>query len=346
MKKFLRPLLLGLILSVGVSLLTGCGKKADYAIRVGDLKISENDYYRNVLALRSNYLASLNEEDSVALWTEPMDDGATMSDVFVDYINNHLIEQKLYAQQFERLGLSFAENEEQAIHSALSEAVENAGGMSTFTAALAQENYTYDEYLEEIYDSAKKSKVLAYYYGEGGVAPVSTQDIKDYYNVHNARVKVVFILKVDASTGEALGEEALAEARRKAEDVYNLACKESETDQFDEIISLYSDDTSSKGSGIVVSENGGYNEEMTSAALAMEVGEVTRLELENGFMILKRYDGTADDVFTSTMRQATLETLRADDISAMLEDWKKDSDIQINTKITKKYLPEKLVEES
>ena len=29
-----------------------------------------------------------------------------------------------------------------------------------------------------------------------------------------------------------------------------------------------------------------------------------------------------------------------------LEDWKKDSDIQINTKITKKYLPEKLVEES
>lgn len=56
MKKFLRPLLLGLILSVGVSLLTGCGKKADYAIRVGDLKISENDYYRNVLALRSNYL--------------------------------------------------------------------------------------------------------------------------------------------------------------------------------------------------------------------------------------------------------------------------------------------------
>lgn len=106
MKKFLRPLLLGLILSVGVSLLTGCGKKADYAIRVGDLKISENDYYRNVLALRSNYLASLNEEDSVALWTEPMDDGATMSDVFVDYINNHLIEQKLYAQQFERLGLS------------------------------------------------------------------------------------------------------------------------------------------------------------------------------------------------------------------------------------------------
>ena len=46
MKKFLRPLLLGLILSVGVSLLTGCGKKADYAIRVGDLKISENDYYQ------------------------------------------------------------------------------------------------------------------------------------------------------------------------------------------------------------------------------------------------------------------------------------------------------------
>ncbi len=347
MKKGIRVLAGGLVLGMTLFLLCACGKKNAYAMKVGDQTVSENDYYRNVLTLRTNYLSSLKEDDSVSLWTDKMDDGSTMSDVFVNYLNDYLIDQKLYSVQFDQLGLSFSDTEEQTINKALSEAVENAGGMSTFTQKLSDSNYTYDEYLEEVYDSAKKSKVLAYYYGEDdGVTPVPVQDVKDYYNVHNARVKLAFILKIDKDTREALSDEALAAAKQKAADAYTAATAPSDTDRFEDVISLYSDDTSTLGDGVVIAESSGYDDTLTSTALSMEVGDVKQIEITNGYVIIKRYDGTADSVFTATIRQAALEEMKADDISAMLDRWKANTTVKINTKITKKYLPEKLVEQS
>lgn len=335
-----------LCLALTLSCLAGCsGSKETYAIKVDDLTVTENDYYRNVVNLRYRYISGLGEEDTVALWTDEMEDGATMSEVFVDYINDYLISGKLYARQFDELGLSFSETEESTITRVLSEATDEAGGMSALTEQLEEEGYTYEEYLTEIYDSAKKTKVLSYYFGEeNGLKPVSSQDIKDYYNVHNARVKTIILMKIDTSTGEALADDELKEVKQKAQDAYDSAIAPSETDQFDELIALYSEDTSSKGDGIVISDSGDYDETLTDAALALEVGEVKLLDLESGYIILKRYDGTADSVFTAAMRQSVLETIRADEIEALIAEWKEAAEIKINTKITKKYRPETFCE--
>lgn len=347
MKKYTRLIAVFLILLLSLSLLAGCKKdQADYAIRVGDRTVSENDYYRNVALLRSNYLAADEDaEDTVDYWTEPMDDDSTVSEVFVDYINEYLITAKLYAVQFDQLGLSFSEKEESTIQNALSDTIESIGGMSEFNSYLSQLNYTYEEYLEEIYDSAKKSKVLAYYFGEDGEDPVSLQDIKDYYNVHNARIKVVYVLKVDGDTGEALSDEDLAAAKQKAQDALTAATTPSDTDTFGDVIEIYSDAQLSQDDGIVISDDGSYTDEITDAVMELEVGEVTMLDLDSAYMIIKRYDGTSDEVFTATLQQSTLETIRADEIEDMLEQWESAADIKINKKITKKYAPEKLIEE-
>lgn len=344
MKFFLRATAVFLIL-LSLIALSGCGEKASYAILVEDLEITENDYYRNTVLLRSNFLSVAGEEDTEAFWTEPSDDGTTVSQAFTDFINEYLINAKLYALQFDRLGLSFTESEESTIQNALSEAVEDAGSMSAFTEQIGTLNYTYEEYVTEVYDSAKKSKVLSYYFGEDSEDPVSLDDIKDYYNLHNALIKAVYITKLDGETGETLDEEGLAEAAQRAEDALAAATTPSETDTFDDVISIYSDTTLSQGDGIVISDNGNYDESISDAALALSVGEVAKIETDTAYLIIKRYDGTADDVFTATMQQTVLETLREEEITALLEEWRAETKIKINTDITDQYAPEKLIEE-
>ncbi len=340
MKKIICLICLCLVAALA---LTGCGSKADYAIKVGDRTVTENDYYRTVQLLRSNHLSSDSEaEDTKEYWTSKTDSGVTLSETITEVVTDHLIENKLYAVQFDKLGLSFTESEENTIQTALSETIESMGGMSAFNTHLTSANYTYEEYLEEVYDSAKKSKVLSHYYGADGEHPVELQDIKDYYNVHNALVKIVYILKVDSETGEALNEDELKKAAQKAEDAYAAALRTGNSDNFSDVIALFStypDDTES----MVINESN-TEAEMLKQILALEVGEVAKVDSEDCHFIIKRYDGTADDVFTATMQQSTLEEIRANEIDALLTKWQEETEVKINKKITKKYTPEKLIQ--
>ncbi len=341
MKKTVSLIAILLCLSLG---LAGCKKEA-YAIKVDGWTVTENDYARQANLLRTTYLANTGDEDTEEFWTEKLEDGSTMSQIFTDSVNEYLINAKLYACRFDKLGLTFSAQEEENMTRALSDLSAEVGGMSALNEQLAAEGYTYEEYLTEVYDATKKTKVLEHYFGEGGEFETSDQDIKDYYNVHNALVKAIILLKYDSSTGETMVGEALNELKQKAEDAYTSASKESSTDLFPDLISMYSDDTSTLEKGMVISDNGEFAQELADAALKLEVGQVAKVETESGFFIMKRYDGTADDVFDAVTRQTALETLRADKIKAFLSQWKEEADIKINTRITKKYKPENFVQE-
>lgn len=323
--------------------LTACGEKDDYAIKIGEKIVSENDYYRYIMLLRDNYLAAGNNaEDSVSFWRSASEKGNTHAEFLVETARDQLVNTKLYSIQFDRLELSFTEEEQARIDATLSEMVEARGGMSAFIEYLKGYNYTYEEYMEEYLDIIKKSKVLNYYYGTDGENPLSEKDIKDYYNVHNALVKIVYVLKVDSSTGEALTTEELAAAKERANEAYEAATRPSETDLFEDVISIFSDAKDSTDA-VVISDNGTYEQTIYKPILALDVGEVTMLDLDSAYMIVKRYDGTAEDVFTATIRQAMVEEIRADDIAAKLDAWRKDVKVKLNKKIIKKYSPINLV---
>lgn len=343
MKRAIRLCCALLALTLTLLLAAGCGQKETWAIRVEGLTVSENDYARTMSLLRTNYLYAEGAEDTAEFWNDQAGSGGTRADELTEYVNDRLIDNKLYALQFDKLGLSFTESEEQTIMSALSEAVESYGGMTAFNEMLAQADYTYEEYLTEIYDSAKKSKVLNHYYGDDGVSPVDVQDLKDYYNLHNALVKAIFIQKVD-SEGAALTGDELAAAKQKADDAYAAASQPSETDQFDEFISVYSDDTSTQGSPAVIAEGDGTDNTLSATAFKMEIGAVELVELDSVFVILKRYDGGDDEYFNATVRQSTLETVRADEIDAMLQEWREAAAVKINNKLIKRYRPENMID--
>ena len=114
-------------------------------------------------------------------------------------------------------------------------------------------------------------------------------------------------------------------------------------DLFDDVISIFSD--SDDNESFVVNEDNGYDEALTKAALDMEVGEVRWVETEYAYGVVKRYDGTADDVFTEEIRQVTLETIRSDEIDAYLEQWEENQTVTVNQKAISQYRPEKFVAE-
>lgn len=344
MQKMFRGLAAFIAVFLTLGMLASC-KGEGYAIKVEDKVVTEGDYKRNVYTLRENYVAALGATETKEFWTDPLEDGNTMSQVFVDYLEDYLVQNKLYALQFDKLGLSFTEEEDQVIQQSLSDMIEAYGSMSAFNQALADGFYTYEEYLEEIYDSAKKSRVLKHYFGEESENPVSVEAIKDYYGKNYARVKFVYISKLDEETGEVAEGKPLGELRQKAEEVLDSAKRESETVTFEDLIGMHSDITSIAEEGMVVSQESGTDPALTEAAMEMKVGEIRLVDSEYAFLIVKRYDGTADEFFTATVQQSALEEFCAEEIAALMEEWRADADIKVNQKIIKKYRPEKLVEE-
>ena len=123
------------------------------------------------------------------------------------------------------------------------------------------------------------------------------------------------------------------------------AKRESETVTFEDLIGMHSDITSIAEDGMVVSQESGTDPALTEAAMEMKVGEIRLVDSEYAFLIVKRYDGTADEFFTATVQQSALEEFCAEEIAALMEEWRADADIKVNQKIIKKYRPEKLVEE-
>lgn len=344
MKRFLRGIAILAMAALMMGALASCSG-ADYAIKVGESIVSENDYKRNAATLRQNYLANTGDEDTKELWTAKSEDGSTLSDVFTEALQTQLVETKLYVEQFDALGLSLSAEDEQTIQEAVAQVVEAYGTMTEFNEALSKGYYTYDEFVAEYYDSAKKSKVLKHYFGEEGENPVSLKDIKAYYNVNNAYIKFIYITKTDPETEEYLTGDALKDARDRANAALEAAQRKSEKDLFPDLIEIHSDADLSAANGMVVNNSGAYNEKISEPAMALEMGEVALVETEEALMVIKRYDGTTDDVFTPAMQQQTLEEIRADEIAELLAQWKQDFKIKINQSMVKKYRPEKFVEE-
>lgn len=343
MRNICRAIAVGVMVALLITTLAACSGP-DYAIKVGNSVVSENDYKRGVATLRQNYLEQSGEEDTKELWSTKDEQGSTLSEMLTDALQQDLIEKKLYAEQFEKLGLSFSAEEEAAITESVAQIAESYGSMTEFNNALADGYYTYDEFLTEYYDAAKKTKVLSHYFGEQGEKPVSLQDLKNYYDLSHIYVKFIYITKQDEEGNFFVGKE-LQDARDRAQETLEAAQRESEKDYFPDLIETHSDMKADEADGMVITNDGTFNDEVEKAAFSLEIGEVILVETESALMILKRYDGTTDELFTATLRQQTLEEIRAEEIEAKLAEWEQEFEVKINKKAIKKYRPEKFVKE-
>ena len=316
--------------------LCGCAGK-DYAIKVGDQIITENDYKRAVENLRLSILYTELSEDTKEFWQEQTESGATRAEEVAQTVQDQLITAALYEDAFDRLGLSFTAEEDAAITEAIQQVVSAYGTMTALNEALAASNYTYDEYVSEYYAVAKKGKVLSHLFPE-----VSSAQIEEYYKENYVYVKFIYITKEDTENGGFLTGQALEDARSKANSALEAANRAGEIDNFDDLIDLYADTVPAESEGVLVSDDGSFDATFTKGALALEVGEVQLIETEGAFMVTKRVDGSDPEIFDATVRQQILERIKADDIAKTLEQWRAEVKIDFNKPLLKKYRPDKL----
>lgn len=291
-------------------------------IKVGSYEITEADYKALMLEFKTLMLGQEDASDTREYWLgQSGEDNMTISDYLLHQANEALIREKLFLEQFDALGLKLSETQQAAIDQAQAAAGEEAMKLVSMT---------------------KKNMVLDYYFGqEGTLRPLSDQDIKDYYNVHYVCVKRIVLDKVDED-GKLLDETALAAVAEKAESVYALATAEGS--DFDALLAEYSAEYDPKETDyrMVYSEDSIGDSSLFQELSLMELGGVLLHESDKAYVVLKRCDATADDIFTSTDRMEMMEQIRADELKKLIEEWREKYDVRINTEIIEKYRPENL----
>lgn len=291
-------------------------------IKVGSYEITEADYKALMLEFKTLMLGQEDASDTREYWLgQSGEDNMTISDYLLHQANEALIREKLFLEQFDALGLKLSETQQAAIDQAQAAAGEEAMKLVSMT---------------------KKNMVLDYYFGqEGTLRPLSDQDIKDYYNVHYVCVKRIVLDKVDED-GKLLDETALAAVAEKAESVYALATAEGS--DFDALLAEYSAEYDPKETDyrMVYSEDSIGDASLFQELSLMELGGVLLHESDKAYVVLKRCDATADDIFTSTDRMEMMEQIRADELKKLIEEWREKYDVRINTEIIEKYRPENL----
>lgn len=318
--------------------LGGCSGK-DYAIKVGDQIITENAYRCTVAALRNAVLYNATEAESKAFWQQEEEGGVSRADALVAKAQEQLINEALFNAEFERLGLSFSAEEEAAITEAIRRMVNAYGTMTALNEALAANGYTYDEFVEEYYSTARKNKVISHYFSE-----VTEEQIAEYYQENYVYVKFIYITKEDPATGTFLTGEALDAARAKAQNALDAANHAGALDNFNDLIELYTDVDLEECRGILVGNNGALDAAFTKGAMALKVGEVRIIETEGAFMVTKRVDGMTEEIFDTAMRRQMLEEMKSEEIQALLTEWREDFPIKYNQGLIKKCRPEKMME--
>ncbi len=330
--------------------LSGCGGgeseppaeeiKEKIAIEVGAQKVSDNEYYRYMYSERYALLGE--KEDTAEFWAGEKEKGLTYSDAAMAAVEEDWITAKLYAEQFDRLGLSFSEAETEEFKTELEQEITAAGGMGNFRTQLIGLRYTYEEYQTALYDSMKKDKVLSHYFGEGGAYAPEAGVLADYYNENYARIKMIVVSKMDSYYDEPLAEEELAKAKEKAEDAYASAQKSTDPKRFNELISLYSADASTRGDGVVYPKSS--EDEIAKLAFGLKIGEVKFHENDYGYYIIQRFDGTDEDVYTEEVQLDLIEVYCAEQLAELLKEWRKEAKIVVHKEVTELYRPENLIE--
>ncbi len=341
MNKTVKKILVGCIAVVMLLTAVGCSG-GKYAIKIGEETVSSGVYAYNMALQKSNYLSATGQSDSVSLWNEADEDGATLGAQLQDSVIGTLVNTMLWRQQFKKLGLSFTDAEQKEIEDNIAAAVKAYGSREEFDKTLDSYGLTYDEYVQMVYyDAQMILSTVEYYFGEEGQTPTSDSEIKEYFLDEYVRVKHILISTLDSSGNELSGND-MKEVQATANKVLSLA-KAQKTDDFDALIKEYNEDegVANYPDGYVFTQ-GEMVEEFEHAAYDMDVGEIRMVKSQYGYHIMKKYSLDDEEFFTDDMKTSMLVKMYNSELEKMLQEWKEDANISYNYGVINKYTADRI----
>ncbi len=195
MKKTI-SLLLAFLLCLTIGL-TGCGGKSGEAVMTyGDSVITENvfryylSYYKNI------YLKTYSDmKDTAAYYQTVMPDGRTAEQVLFDMTVENVQMTLVCMELFQKEGLSISDTLREDIDYYLADLVtEYAGGdKKSLNAELAQYGVNLDMLADIYVDQEKSGFLFDYYYGEGGIHPLSEEEKDAWYRDNYSHIVHLYI---------------------------------------------------------------------------------------------------------------------------------------------------------
>ncbi len=328
-----------LCLLIAATLLTaaGCVSTKTPVVTVNEQSISAAMFIYQLRQQKANHLSENSLTETSDLWSTEYDDDTNLGQHLQLLVVENFISTCLWRDRFEKLGLSFTEEEQKEIDDAIGETEDAYGGREAMKKALADHDILYDEYIQSVfYDTQKILKVVDYYYGADGLEPVPEEDVLAYFEDNYVRIKHVLISTSDDSGATLTGSE-MKKAKEKAQSVYEKA-KDADEAAFDKLIEEYNDD---EGAAVYpdgyLFTTGEMTDVFEKAAFDMEVGDTRLVQSEHGFHIMRKLTLKDEDVYTRDVRQRMLLEMKATELQKMLTEWRDEAKIKIDRGVLSKY---------
>jgi hypothetical protein len=288
--KNVKKIIAGISAVVIMATATACGANTKWAVQYGDYEARAGIFLFYQMSAYSEAVTTLQEDDpdlditdTKTLKTLTIDDTSV-----ADWIQDKATENvEIYLEvlkEFDDLGLSLTDEDLASVDS-----------MSDTYWQYYSEYYTQNGIGEQSFKdintySYKMKAVFDYYYAEGGVEEVDEQDLKDYYEENNARVKYICLNSTD-SDGTFMSDEMESMAQ-------DYLTRANAGEDFDSLIAEYDDYKTA------LAEEQAAEEEEEEALSA-----VTDIVLD----VDTDTDSTDDDESTGTIEGETAEASNTED---------------------------------
>ena len=319
---YMKKKLLCLALAAGM-MMTGCSTKKnndEVVAKVGDTEItmSEFEFYLNSVKQQMQGTELSSDED----WQTKDINGKKAIEVAKERALEIAAKNVSYKIIFDKLGNTISDEDKDSIKSTKDSIVkqyENNGGYDEF---LKNSNIT-DSFIDMLCESMFCSDKLYNDFikdqtvGDEEIDKFYTDNYDLYFAAYR-RAKHVLILTQDAETKAAYSDEQKAEAKIKADEIYQRALK---GEDFDKLVEEYSEDPGSK------SQPDGYTftdgemvQEFQDCVDSLKPGEIGFTETSYGYHIIKRLD-VDKSVFSDQIKSRILGTRFDDYIGEKMKEY-------------------------
>ncbi len=298
MKLFNKAVALVVALTLSLSVLAGCGKKAntDMSLLIaglpadtvlataGDIELTAEEvlYWLvysadEMMNYYSSYAAYLGLPENP--WDMPSEDMDLASTIMSDALRMAALQRLVY-NKAQEIGLTLTEADKQVIAQTM-EATEEQAELEKLSLEgyLAQFIMTPEFYEWNLTCSQFYMGLAKHLYGEGTEGYPTREDALADYEASGAySVKHILLATVDVNTGEALDEATVKEKQAQAaEFLVRLRASNEPEVLFDQLMNEYSEDPGllTNPQGYTFTVNSGVDPAFEEAALALEEGQIS-----------------------------------------------------------------------
>lgn len=332
------------LLGAAVMLISGVSCSKGYAMKIGDVVITPEQYRVTAVSIKKQYLTENGLEETDGFWDKYVD--TTYSSTMKDYLNamiqSYIISSNLYSIHFDELGLSLDSETEQEIKASVDELINQYGSRENLDAALKEQGYSYDVFVKQYYDEAKRKAIIMYYFGPDSTEqPVSEQSLHEYYDEYYVKVKHIF-LSTKTKEGDEMSKTQRDEVGQKAQRIYDRVMA---GEDYEALLDEFNEDpgmASSPNGYIFSSEDSSYPRVFYNAAFEMEPGQVRLVQSNLGYHIIKKYSFSEDDIYSPDNITTLLENMMSEESNKLLDKLKERIGVTYNNAVLDSMSVEKL----